>query len=141
MPVCGGLESKSSEGLQYHVVSSFRSDSTGDMSRQSFDASIKVINQAINAGWVRGRYGTREISDHGVDYWDPTYHNPTSGMSYELSLQGQPDQVLKAAREISKRRRVSDLYLDFNSGARMESIHLSGESKEIYLETGQFHQV
>ena len=95
-----------------------------------------VIGRAIAAGWVRGRYGDKRSGPDGNN-WLASYELQNRNPSYTLSLQGRPEDVLETAREITRRRRVSDLYVDFTSGARMESHHLEASDMATYLDTGQ----
>jgi hypothetical protein len=105
----------------------------------------EVIGKAIADHWVRGRYGARGAAYYqdgqavGTS-WDASYELDLKGQAYELSLQGQPQDVLATARQICKRRRVADLFLDFGTEGEMESIHLTGAEKEAYLETGQLQE-
>lgn len=82
-----------------------------------------LIAAAISDGWVRGRFG--EQNEGG---W-------ARGGS-DLSLQGLKDNVLQAAIDISKRRRIKTLYVDFGSTDQMESHKLVGKDLNTFLQSG-----
>lgn len=107
----------------------------GEISEEGIDLEDEVaIKNAIDAGWVRGRYGNmlRTGMEPAGEWMKGGRQAPA-----DLSLQGQKDLVLQAARDISERRRVNDLFLDFGTTGEMESFHLSGKTKNIYLQTGE----
>lgn len=113
-----------------HYEMGFRSDHEETEDGIELDDDT-VIKKAVEAGWVRGRFGAKRGGS-----WYRSEEEPDR-KSFELSLQGQPDLVWETAKDIVARRRVDDLYLDFGVSHSMESAHLTGKAKNVYLQTGK----
>lgn len=101
------------------------------------------LKAAIDAGWVRGRYGEQK-SDGSWDSsfeWDGQDWTHNGGAA-ELNLQGKPRDVLKTARFIASKYPVSSLYVDFASTGNVHddmtdrAAHLTGDRLAFYLKKG-----
>jgi hypothetical protein len=96
-----------------------------------YEWNSDIIKQAIEQGWVRGRYGPLAGTMGGL------------GSLSTLSLQGRRGQVHRVARELLHHRPVSELYVDFADGDDIfhdmgdkHNVRLAGERLEFFLKRG-----
>lgn len=94
----------------------------------------EIIGRAIADGWVRGRYGYRKRANGMAWGWNG---DQKADPNCDLSLQGQPRDVWKAALWIAQKWPFKTLYVDFNTDHdSMDSAKLTGDRLEFYLKRG-----
>lgn len=100
-------------------------------------ADNEIIDMALKAGWVRGRYGKRYKNPYGSMSWDAMWDDETHGQPMELSLQGKNrNDVWKTAAMVAGRWPYVTLFVDFGATHDMESVKLEGDDLERYLKRG-----